>query len=122
MIKINRNLYAIVKPYDDWWNTDKDVNEQAKRALLAFRVELKKCRPAKTYEKRDILHMSYILYIINIRRYIAQHQYTKACSEIASLMHYEPFLQGRIYYNLLGVLEHMGEENSHACKIVSEKP
>ncbi|WP_227766302.1 hypothetical protein [Zhaonella formicivorans] len=103
---MDKELYLILKPYDNWWNDEgEEKNLQAKKALNDFYKELKKYRVDRNYTKRDILHFSYFQYLVNIKRAFMQQQFMRACNEIVSLMHYGPFFQGRIYYNVLRVLE-----------------
>ena len=98
-------LYSILEPYDSWWNDEgEEKNLEAKKALQNFYKELKKLKPSKKYEK-NITHFSYIPYLVKIKKALDERKYMRACNEIISLMHYEPFLQGRIYYNVLKLLE-----------------
>ncbi|SHE95427.1 hypothetical protein SAMN02745195_01542 [Thermoanaerobacter uzonensis DSM 18761] len=100
-----KKLYSILKPYDSWWNDEgEEKNLEAKKALQEFYKELKKLRPSKKYEK-NIVHFSYIPYLLKIKKALDERKYMRACNELISLMHYEPFLQRRIYYNVLKLLE-----------------
>ncbi|ADL67878.1 hypothetical protein [Thermoanaerobacterium thermosaccharolyticum] len=99
-------LYYILNPYNSWENDEgEERNLEARRALQEFYVEFKKLKPSKKYEKRDILHMSYIFHLVKIKKALKEQKYMRACNELISLMHYEPFLQGRIYYNVIKLLE-----------------
>ncbi|HBT48666.1 MAG: Uncharacterized protein XD49_0381 [Caldanaerobacter subterraneus] len=99
-------LYSILEPYDSWWNDEgEEKNLEARKALQEFYAEFKKLKPSKKYERRDILHMSYIFHLVKIKKALDERKYMRACNELISLMHYEPFLQGRIYYNVLKLLE-----------------
>jgi len=103
---LNVKLYSILEPYDNWWNnSEEEKNYQAKKALYNFYRELKKHKPSKKYAKRDILHMSYFPSLVKIKKALMQRKYMRVCNELISLMYYEPFFQGRIYYNVLRVLE-----------------
>ncbi len=98
-------LYSILKPYDNWYNDKGDEkNLEAKKALKDFYQELKKLKPSIKYEK-NVQHLSYIPYLIRIKKALDGKKYMRACNELISLMHYEPFFQGRIYYNTLNLLE-----------------
>ena len=104
--KIEKILYSILEPYDNWFNDEgKEKNQEAKKALADFCRELLKRRPEKTYKKRNMLHMSYIINLVNMKRAFMQRKYMRVCNELISLMHYKPFFQPRIYYNVLKLLE-----------------
>jgi hypothetical protein len=104
--EVNEELYSIIRPYDSWWNVQREgKNLQAKKALCDFYKELKKHKPSKSYEKRDVLHISYLPYLVKIKKAFMEQKYMRACNELVSLMYYEPFFQGRIYYNVLKLLE-----------------
>lgn len=101
-------LYSILEPYDNWKNdVPEEKNQEAKKALAIFYNELKKYKPSKIYEQRDsmLLHSSYLLHLINIKKAFMKKKYLRACNEIRTLIFVEPFLQARIYYNLLKLLE-----------------
>lgn len=102
---MDEKLYSILKPYDNWWCAEEEENLKTRKALYDFYRELKKYRPAKEYTRRDILHMSYIPYLVRIKKALMERKYRRACNELVSLMYYEPFFQGRIYFNVLKLLE-----------------
>jgi hypothetical protein len=103
---VDEKLYSIIGSYDSWWNDQgEEKNMQAKKALYEFYLELKKRRPSKVYEKRDMLHLSYLPCLVKIKKALMERKYMRACNELVSLMHYEPFFQKRIYYNVLKLLE-----------------
>ena len=98
-------LWNIIYPYDNWFNNDgEDENEKAKLALYKFYNELLNYKPSKEYSNKEHYHFSYIRYLIEIKKAINEELYQRACNELISLMHYEPFFQGRIYYNVLDLL------------------
>ncbi|MEZ0536011.1 hypothetical protein ACAG39_02040 [Caldicellulosiruptoraceae bacterium PP1] len=111
-------LYFILEPYDDWKNdVPEEKNQEAKKALVIFYNELKKYKPSKIYEQRNsmLLHTSYILHFVNIKKAFMEKKYLRVCNEIRTLMFNEPFLQARIYYNLIKLLreelmDNKGEE------------
>jgi hypothetical protein len=106
---MDNRLYFILKPYDNWWDNQKgegeEKNLQARKALYDFYLELKKYKPCRVYARRDILHMTYFPYLVRIKKALKERKYQRACNELVSLMHYEPFFQGRIYFNVLKLLE-----------------
>lgn len=100
-----KELHAILKPYGNWFNDQgEEKNQQAKEALYVFYKELLKYRPSKRYEKRDMFHMSYIINLFAAKKAFIEEKYMRVCNELISLMYYEPFFQGRVYYNVLNLL------------------
>ena len=100
-------LFEIIKPYSSWENEDEEKHQRAKETLYKFYDELKKCKLDKQYmiaENSD-LHMSYFHYLVQIKRYFMEQRYTRVCHELGSLIYHEPFFQGRIYNNVLKLLE-----------------
>lgn len=51
------------------------------------------------------MHMSYFLNLVQVKKALMEQRYTRACNELGALIYYEPFFQGRIYYNVLRLLE-----------------
>lgn len=103
---MDKKLYLILKPYDNWFNDEGERrNQEAKKALLIFYNELIKYKPSKVYEKKDLFHTSYINFLLEIKKAFVEEKYMRACNELISLMHYEPFFQGRIYFNVLNLLK-----------------
>lgn len=101
---MDKKLYSILKASDNWWCAEEE-DLKARKALYDFYQELKKYGPAKEYARRDILHMTYMPYIVRIKKALMERRYKRACNELVSLMYYEPFFQGRIYFNVLKLLE-----------------
>lgn len=103
---MNQRLRSILSPYDNWLNNEgEEKNRAAKEALIRFYMEFKKEAPSKEYFSGSMFHTSYLRDMLAIKRALVEEKYMRACNEIISLMTYRPFLQRRIYYNLLKVLE-----------------
>lgn len=105
---MDARLFNILRPYESWFNNDgKGKNKEAKKALYRFYEVLLEYKPSlKKYEKRNIgFHTSYLRSLIEIKKAIEEEKYQRACNELVSLMYYEPFFQGRIYFNVLDLLE-----------------
>lgn len=113
---MNTKLFELLKPYDSWLNDKGTIkNNEAKQALYNFYKEFLQHKPSlEKYEKRNInLHTSYLRFLVEIKKAIREEKYQRACNELVSLMYYEPFFQGRIYFNVLDLLEKelgIGEE------------
>lgn len=106
---MDRGLYSILKPYDNWDN-DKGEKEnlKAKEALYIFYKELLNHKPSRQYERSIIsfpLHTSYIRFLVNIKKAFMEDKYMRVCNELISLMYYESFFQGRIYFNVINLLK-----------------
>lgn len=102
------NLFSILDPYDNWFNNSgEDKNQEAKQALHRFYEELIKQEPEKEYRKSrgSGHHISYLNFLLEIKRAFLEQKYMRVCNELISLMRYEPYLQGRIYYNIIKTLE-----------------
>jgi len=100
-----KKISSIIEPYDNWFNNDEpERNLEAKQALYSFYKELKKLTPEKEYRKKQY-HSSYLNFLIKIKEAFMEEKYMRVCNELISLMHYEPYLQGRIYYNMIKILE-----------------
>lgn len=98
-------LWNTIKPYDNWFNNKgEEVNQKARLALYDFYEELLKYKPAKTYDKRHLEHMFYIDFLIKIKKAFNEEKYGRVCNELVSLMYYEAFFQGRIYFNVIDLL------------------
>lgn len=98
-----------LKAHDNWYNDlGEEKNIQAKEALYIFYEELTKCKPSKKYKNRNGEHMSYLRYLVAIKKALLEEKYMRACNELLSIIHYEPFLQKRIYFNIINLLkEHL---------------
>ncbi len=104
---MSKELNTILKPYDNWFNDQgEEINQQAKEALHVFYRELLKYKPSKRYEKRKNIsfHTMYIIGLVAAKKAFMEGKYMRVCNELRSLMHYEDFFQGRIYYNVLNLL------------------
>lgn len=110
-----RDFYAhfqemLSVPYGHWdmnlAEEEKDRwNKKAKEILYTFYQELSKAKPSEIYDEGRF-HTSYIIQLFAIRKALEEGNYVIVCWELATLIHHEPFLQPRIYYNVLRILEH----------------
>jgi len=98
-----QKILSIISPYDDWFN-DSGKNLEAKQSLYCFYKEFKKLIPEEKYRKK-LYHSDYLNYLVKIKEAFMEKKYMRVCNELISLIHYEPCLQGRIYYNIIKVLE-----------------
>jgi len=100
-----KELFLILLPHDNWFNdAGEEKNLEAKKALYRFYDELIKIKPEKEYRKNRF-HIYYLDFLIKIKKALMEEKYMRACNELVSLMYYQPYLQGRIYYNIIKVLE-----------------
>lgn len=113
---VAEELSKIVLPYNNWENNEgEEKNQEAKNALHRFYREIGKYKGEnRFYECRssqNAMHTSYLRYLLEIREGLRNRMYMSACNGVESILYYEPFFQGRIYYNVLKLLEHyIGEE------------
>ena len=101
-------LYSILKPYDHWMNDmGEQKNQEAKEALINFYKVLVRQAPAKEYEisPNVQLHFNYLHFFVRIKIALDNQLYMRTCNELISLIHYESLYQGRIYFNVLKILE-----------------
>ncbi|WP_312907929.1 hypothetical protein [Tissierella praeacuta] len=99
------NLWNVIHPYANWFNNrGEEVNREARLALYEFYKELLNYEPSKEYERKHLEHMYYIRFLVEIKKAFKEEKYERACNELISLMYYEPFFQGRIYFNLIYLL------------------
>ncbi len=109
--KTMKKLFSILMPHDNWDNnTGDEDNLKAKQALHEFYKELAKAQPEEEYREARISkpyysHSSYLSFLVRIKEALMEEKYMRACNELVSLMYYEPYLQGRIYYNILKMLK-----------------
>ncbi len=109
MNKLEIELSSLVSPYTDWSKRNKKTyKEGARLALQAFYRKLINLKAEEKYCKED-LHIGYLEYLIYIKKAIDDRDYVMACNELEKLMHFEPVLQKRIYYNLINMLEEVLE-------------
>ena len=103
---MDKELKAIIKPYDNWFNeVDEETNLQAKAALVEFYKVLLRKKPDVHYEKGDIAHFRYLSCFYNIKKAFDEKKYLRVCNEFHSLMYYSPFFQKRVYNNAICILE-----------------
>lgn len=104
-----RELFEIVEEHDCWSNDrGEEANENAKKALIAFYHKFKQFKPSNEYSAESlgpISHFKYIFYLTKIKKAFKERKYMRAVNELTSLIFYLPFLQRRIYYNILEILE-----------------
>jgi hypothetical protein len=98
------HLINILNPFDDWENNgDTQRNLEAKKALYRAYKELLKMKMDRQY-KVYRHHTSYLYQLIPLNKALMENKYLTACNELISLFHNEPFLQGRIYNNIIKAL------------------
>ncbi len=105
---MERELIAILEPYDDAYaESSSPRNNDAKTTLKIFYTCLTKCKMDKEYKvsEQRFMHTSYLSKLFAVRTALKENNYLHACNEIISLIHYEPFMQSRIYFNLINLLE-----------------
>lgn len=99
-------LWNIIYPYANWFNNrGEEVNQEAKLALFEFHKELLKYEPSKEYERKHLEHMYYMRFLFEIKKAFNEEKYERVCNELISLMYYESFFQGRIYFNVIDLLK-----------------
>ncbi|GEM_PF-3088274 len=105
--KAVKNLCSIIAKYDKWEDVREETNLEAKRALEDYYRELRKSKiNTIIYESGNKWsHTSYIQNLLRIRSAFEEKRYTRACNEILTITLTQPIFQGRIYYNLLKLLE-----------------
>lgn len=95
----------MLSPYDDYDEQNPEKEEAACSALKEFLNEFKKIEPDSEYDIGGSLHLEYLRFLITIEKALRNRHYTLAVHELITLLHYEPFLQRRIYNNLIKLLE-----------------
>jgi len=100
-----KELFDILSPYDNWQNdAGEEKNLEAKQALFSFYKKIKTMKPEREY-RNSYLHISYLHYLVKIKKGFMEQKYMRVCNELTSLIYHEPLLQRRIYYNIMEVLE-----------------
>lgn len=105
--KIDKKLYSILEPYDNWFNDEgKEKNQEVKKALANFYKELLKRKPGKGNIAR-IPDEVYVQILANIKQAFKEQKYMRAANEIITLMHYEPGnkIGNKIWEDLKKLLE-----------------
>ncbi len=102
-----RNLCTTIEKYDKWEDVKEETNLNAKEALREYYYKFRKIGiNAIIYESGNKwIHTSYIQNLLRIRNALEEKRYTRACNEILTITLTQPIFQGRIYYNLLKLLE-----------------
>lgn len=117
-------LDHILQNHANWWyKKEKDngaANEKARGVLSVFYKALLHQKPVQYFADRWG-HFSYLFHYIKIRQALDEENYPRACNEIQSLIHYYPFYQPGIYYNLLRILEPYGKEGDYGNVVAEEK-
>ena len=99
-------LWKIIYPYANWFNEDgEEKNQEAKLALYDFYEELIEYMPSKNYERKELGHMYYMRFLVEVKKAFKEEKYQRVCNELISLMRYEHFFQARIYFNVFYLLE-----------------
>jgi hypothetical protein len=81
-------------------------NLEAKKAIVKFYYEYRKCKPDKKYCCRiEMGHFSYLIHLLPATKALKEGLYQRACNELYSLLYYDYFLQKRIKENVLRLLE-----------------
>lgn len=114
--KLEIKLSQIISPYDNWFD-DGNKNEEAKKALTVFLEEFKKCKLSNinVIEQKYSLYLSpdinvieqnHFLYLskLRIKKALDDNLYCRACNEIITLLHFEPFTQKRVQQDLINLL------------------
>lgn len=98
-----QQLKKLIEPlyrYDDYYGEyDK---EEAKNILKEFFMRLRDIKPDNFLDlgpRRD--YYSFYINLLPVWKALQNQQYAIACHEIATLNHYEPMLQKRIYRELM---------------------
>lgn len=104
-------LVKLLTPFDDWENKGgAQKNQEAKEALIRVYGELLKMKPDRQY-KQSRVHTNYLRHLPFFNRALMEEKYMIACNELITLLHDEPFLQGRVYYNILKAFrDSLGDE------------
>lgn len=105
--KIEKEMVKEIIPYDTWFD-DGSRNTEAQNALISFYYKYQKCKVSKNYAKKNA-HFDYVRHLLNIKQAFEANLLCRACNEIRTLIHFEPFTQPRIKENLLSLLsQHLG--------------
>lgn len=103
----------ITSPHSSWiMEKDQDkpeskkANELAYQALIEFREQFAQLKPDTVYQV-SYNHGHYINNLLYVRREFERQNYTNVCNEISKLLFQNKatFLQPRIYYNILKILD-----------------
>ncbi len=100
-----QQLKKLIEPlyrYDDYYGEYDE--EEAKNILKGFFMHLSDIEPDDFLDlgaRRD--YYSFYINLLPVWKALRNQQYAIACHEIATLNHYEPMLQKRIYGALMGL-------------------
>lgn len=107
-VKLIHHLNSFCNNYSCYESEEKEVMElenKAREGLMVFYKVFKSLKFNIAEYNRGRFHTSYLLQLIPIERALKNKQYRLACHELETLLYYEPFLQPRIYYNIVEVLK-----------------
>jgi hypothetical protein len=100
-------LSNILKDHAHWSNEcTEEKNMEAKKAIIKFYLEYRKCKPDEKYCCRiEMGHFSYLTHLLTARQALIEGFYQRVCNELYSLLYYDYFLQKRIKENVLRLIE-----------------
>jgi hypothetical protein len=102
------SLENIIKEHSRWSNEcTEEKNMEAKKAIIKFYHEYKKCKPDRIFCCREELGQfsSYLMYLLPITEALFEGLYQRACNELYSLLYQDYFLQERIMEDVLRCIE-----------------
>lgn len=104
-VRLQNLLEVRYNPWGDLTDKQKlEGNRTAKQTLYTVYKELTNVLPDVGY-KSGRSHTSYLFQLLPIKKALDQGEYMIVVWELGSLFHSEPFLQPRMYYNVVRILE-----------------
>ena len=95
------------EPCERWFRSEREVDQQeAISVLIEFKIKLENISPDKSY--RDCGggdHTFYIFYLLELRKFLIEKEYIKACDHLLDMTCRTPITQQRIMYNVIELLE-----------------
>lgn len=103
---LHEQLNTIVQPYCNWYNDRGSIkNEQAKEAIIKFYETILHYHPLLEYiEKRNPRNL-YLIHLYAFHKALKNKLYMRACNELEEFIYFHEVLQGRVYYNLITIIE-----------------